>query len=149
MTGTDLAALAHEVRTTTGRLSRALREHGGRLGLTPSQAEALGFLDRDGPMTVTVLAERVGVRPQSMGATVGALEEQGLVTVTPDPADGRQKVIAVTEKAHELVAASRNTREDWLAERLSKVLTGAERTRLHEALALITRLVTDAPDPTD
>ena len=142
-TGTDLAALAHTLRTTSGRLTRALREHGGRLGLTASQAETLGFLDREGPMTVTTLAKRIGVRSQSVGATVGVLEEQELVAVTPDPGDGRQKVITVTPQGHDRITASRSIREDWLAQRLSDALTEAERERLSDALDLLARLVTD------
>lgn len=136
-----IGALAHEVRTTTGRLTRALREHGGRLGLTPSQSEALGYVDRDGPLTVTALAKLSGVRSQSMGATVAALEEQGLVAVSPDPADGRQKVIAVTATARDLVARSRSVREDWLAQRISTALSPAEQRRLAETVALLARLV--------
>lgn len=142
-TETDLAALAHTLRTTAGRLTRALREHGGRLGLTASQAEVLGFVDREGPMTVTTLAKRIGVRSQSVGATVGVLEEQRLVAVAPDPADGRQKVITVTAQGHDRIAASRSVREDWLARRLGEALSAAERERLSDALDLLARLVAD------
>jgi DNA-binding MarR family transcriptional regulator len=140
---TDLAGLAHDIRTTTGRVTRALRDRGGRLGLTASQLEALGFVERDGAMTVTTLANRVGVRSQSMGATVGVLEEQGLVTVTPDPADGRQKVIALTDHGRDRIATSRSLREDWLALRIEETLTEAERARLRDALDLLVRLVSD------
>jgi len=138
-----VAALAHELRTTSGRLTRALRERGGRLGLTASQSEALGFVDREGPMTVTALAKRIGIRPQSAGATIAALEEQGLVVVSADPDDGRQKVIAATERAHDLVEVSRTAREDWLAERISTALSAAEQHRLQDAVAVLARLVSD------
>ena len=40
----------------------------------------------EGPATVTSLARAEGVRPQSMGATVAALQEAGLVGGAPDPA---------------------------------------------------------------
>lgn len=138
-----IAGLAHDLRTTSGRLTRALRDRGGRLGLTSSQSEVLGIVHRGGPMSVTALAKEIGIRPQSAGATIAALEEDGLVTVSPDPADGRQKVIAITTKARSLVARSRTLREDWLAERISTVLSPAEQRRLQDAVALLSRLVTD------
>jgi len=58
--------------------------------MTLSQVSVLSRLDRDGPTTVTNLAHAEGVRPQSMGATVSALETTGLVSGAPDPNDGRQ-----------------------------------------------------------
>ena len=138
-----IGALAHDLRTTSGRLLRALRERGGLMGVTPSQSEALGFLMREGPMTVTALAKRIGIRSQSAGATLAALEQQGLVTATPDPADGRQRVITLTESARDLVAHSRAAREDWLAERIATAFTAAEQHRLRDAVALLDRLITD------
>lgn len=140
---TTLAALAHDLRTTSGRLTRALRDRGARMGLTPSQSEALGHVLREGPMTVTTLARRIGIRSQSAGATVAALEEQGLVTVAADPTDGRQKVLRATSKADDLVSHSRTLREDWLVERISTALSPIDQRRLQDAVALIGRLLTD------
>ena len=131
--------LAQTLRTSLGRAHRGLREHGGALGLTASQREALGYIHREGPLTITALARRVGVRSQSMGATVGVLLERDLVTVTPDPADGRQKVLATTSEAVRLVGESRNVRDDWLAHRLT-TLTTTERQILAEASVLLDRL---------
>jgi len=142
VTGTDRATLAQDLRTTLGRATRSLRETGGRMGLTPSQSEALGYVHRDGPLTITALARQVGVRSQSMGATVGVLVERGLVTVTPDPRDGRQKVVTTTEEATRLVGESRSLREDWLAQRLA-TLTPAEQQTLADATALLDRLFTE------
>lgn len=113
------------------------------MGLTASQSEALGFVHREGPLTITALAKRIGIRPQSAGATVAVLEELGLVTVAPHPTDGRQKVLTATAKAHELVAQSRTLREDWLAERISTALSPPDQHRLHDAVALIARLLPD------
>ncbi|WP_166463125.1 MarR family winged helix-turn-helix transcriptional regulator [Amycolatopsis acidicola] len=136
---TDTADLAQSLREVFGRAQRALREQSGRFGLTPSQAEALGYVLRDGPLTITALAKRQSVRSQSMGATVGVLLEQELVTVTPDPSDGRQKVVTVTEKARALVAKGRNARTDWFAKQLDTLSPGELRT-LAEAQKLLGRI---------
>ena len=135
-----VASLAHELRATTGKLARALREHGGRLGLTASQAETLGHVYRDGPMTVTALAKLQGVRSQSVGATVAVLEELGLVAIKPDPDDGRQKVIHPTKKGTKLIDEHRMVKEDWLAQSLATRFTPDEQRRIRDAVALLNRL---------
>ena len=64
--------IASELRVVLGKLTRRLREHANKWDLSLSQVAVLGYLDREGPSTVTTLARAEGVRPQSMGATVGA-----------------------------------------------------------------------------
>jgi DNA-binding MarR family transcriptional regulator len=135
----DTVDLAQSLREVLGRAQRTLREQGGRMGLSASQSEALGYVLREGPLTITALAQRQRVRSQSMGATVGVLLERGLVTVTPDPRDGRQKVVAVTDEARVLVAEGRDARNDWLAKRLDG-LSPDERGTLAEAQRILDRL---------
>lgn len=136
----DPAHLAAELRATVGRLIRLLREHTRKGELTASQRFALGRLDREGPLTVTALARAEGVRPQSMGATVAALEAQGLVAGAPDPGDGRQTLLSLTDAAHAFIADSRAAREGWLAQAIGARLTPAERDELAKVLPLLRRL---------
>ncbi|MCE0764151.1 MarR family transcriptional regulator [Pseudonocardia kujensis] len=136
---TDTTDLAQSLREIFGRAQRVLREQGGRGGLTASQAEALGCVFRDGPMTITELARRQRVRSQSVGATVAALRERGLVSVTPDPSDGRQKVVTAADEARALIAEGRSARTDWLAKQL-ETLSPAEQQTLAEAHTLLDRL---------
>lgn len=135
----DTADLAQSLREVFGRAQRTMREQGGRMGLTASQTEVLGYVFRDGPLTITALANRQRVRSQSMGATVGVLLERGLVTVTPNPNDGRQKVVAVTDEAKALIDEGRSARTDWLAKQL-ETLSLAERRTLADAHELLDRL---------
>src|SRR6202451_556005 len=105
------AAMASELRVLLGKLKRRLREHANTGDLSLSQMAVLGYLDRAGPSTVAALARAEGVRPQSMGATVAALEEAGFVSGAPHPADGRQIVLSLTAAAGEWIRASRAARE--------------------------------------
>ncbi len=52
---------------------------------------------------VSDMAARAGITKQSMAAIVKDLEEVGLVTVSPDPADGRAKVVQYTDRGWECV----------------------------------------------
>lgn len=133
--------MASELRIVLGKLKRRLREHANKGDMSLSQMAVLGFLDREGPATVTTLARAEGVRSQSMGATVAALEEAGLVTGAPNPADGRQIMLSLTAKAREWIKASRAAREDWLSQAIRSHLTPAEQEELAKAAALIRRIV--------
>src|SRR5690348_15515231 len=95
--GTMLVSdLAGELRVVLSQLNRRLRDEAQFGDFTWSQIKALTRLERDGPATVTALAQAEGVRPQSMGATVAVLKEAGLVSGAPDPTDGRQTVLSLT-----------------------------------------------------
>jgi DNA-binding MarR family transcriptional regulator len=134
------AILARELRIVFGNLKRRLREQATAGDLTLSQIAVLSRLDREGPATVSNLAREQGVRPQSMGATVAALEAAGLVHGTPDPADGRQTLLSLTEACRELIDASRIAREDRLLVVIEAKLTPAEQDELARALRLLQRL---------
>ena len=144
MTPHRRARLAGELRVVIGRLRRRLREQADLGGLTTSQVAVLGRLDRNGPATVTALAQAEGMRPQSMGANVAVLEQKGLVRGAADPRDGRRTILHLTPACRKWVAASRAAREDWLASTLAASFTPAEQDTLARALALLQRLA-DAP----
>ena len=134
------ATVAAELRAVLGRLNRRLRQQADFGDLTRSQLNALSRLEREGPATVSGLARAEGVRPQSMGATVAALEEAGLVRRDQDPTDGRKTLLSLTAAAREAVATSRSVRQDWLQRALTRELAPAELGRLGETLALLSRI---------
>ena len=132
--------LAGELRILIGKLRRRLREESHLGDITMSQASVLSRLEREGPATVSSLARAEGMRPQSMAATVLALSEAQMVTGSPDPLDGRQTILTLTDSCRAWIAASRAAREDWLARSLETRLTPAEVTELNSAVALLKRL---------
>ena len=133
--------MATELRVVLGKLRRRLREHAHKGDLSLSQMAVLGYLDREGPSTVTTLARAEGVRSQSMGATVAAREEAGLVTGASNPSDGRQIMLSLTAAAREWIKASRAAREDWLCRAIRAHLNPAEQEELARAATLLRRIV--------
>ncbi|MDX3852453.1 MarR family winged helix-turn-helix transcriptional regulator [Streptomyces sp. AK02-01A] len=133
--------VAADLSAVLGRLMRRLRTASPESGLTPSQRSVLARLDGEGPSTTAALARAEYVRPQSMRLTLGALEEQGLVERTPDPDDGRQSVVSVTDTGRTILAGLRAAKHGWLSEALDAELDGAERRTLADAAALLRRLV--------
>src|ERR1700690_2307768 len=88
--------VAGALMVSVGLLVRRLRQVQTEGELTIPERSALARLDRGGPMTATELAKIEQISPQSMGATLGALEASGLVVRRPDPDDGRRAVITMT-----------------------------------------------------
>ena len=52
------------------------------------------------------LADRAGLTKQAMAELVGELERLGYLARTPDPADGRAKIIRFTERGWSAVAVA-------------------------------------------
>jgi DNA-binding MarR family transcriptional regulator len=132
---------AKDIRSVFSRLRRRLREVAGLSDLTPSQTSVLSRLERGVPASASALATLERVRPQSMAATLAAIQDHGLIRREPDPADGRRQLISLTEAGREVIAGSRRQREEWLARALTDHYTEAERQTIIEALVLLDRLV--------
>lgn len=138
---TSAARLAAELRVAAGRLSRRLREEAQLGDFSWSQIKVLSRLEREGPATVTTLAQAEGIKPQSMGATVATLREAGLVRGDPDPNDGRQTVLSLTETYRTKLALTRAAKEDWLNRTIETRFDAGERQELGRAIQLINRLL--------
>jgi DNA-binding MarR family transcriptional regulator len=135
-TTTDAAPLAGELRVVLGRLMRRLRaEHGVSL----AQGAVLGRLDREGTQSVSDLAGKERMRPQSMAQTVADLEGEGLVRRNPDPDDRRRALISLTSAGSELIAATRQRREGWLVRAIEE-LPDEDRETVERAVVLLGHL---------
>ncbi len=134
-------AVAAELRVLLGKLRRRLREQTPLGDLTWSQVSVLGHLERDGPATVTALARAEGIRPQSMSATVDALETAGLIVGAPHPTDGRQTLLSLTASCRAWLEASRAARQDWLFRAIRTTLSPTELGELARGVTLLARLV--------
>lgn len=134
-------ALAMEIHAVSGKLKRRLREQASAADLTQSQLAVLGHLDRNGATTVTALARMEGVRSQSMGATVAALEAAGMVKGSPDPNDGRQTILSLTPACTALIRNGRAARTDWLLKTIQTKLSAQEQGQLAAAIKLLNRIV--------
>ena len=137
------AALAQELRALLGKLKRRLREQAHVGDLTPSQISALLRLEKDGPATASNLARAEGMRPQSIGPVIAALEAAGLVSGAADPADGRQTILSLTDACRKWVQEGRAARQDWLSRSIQARFSPQEQEDLTAAVALLKRLVDD------
>jgi DNA-binding MarR family transcriptional regulator len=133
---TVTADLAHDLRLATMRLARRLRQQRADHGLPLGQLSVLATLDRCGPLTPGALAAHEQVRPPSMTKVLANLSEGGYVDRTPDPTDGRQQVVSLTDRARTLLYEDRRRRDEWLAEHLLG-LDREQRAALRAALPVL------------
>jgi DNA-binding MarR family transcriptional regulator len=138
---TSLSTTAAELRVLLGQLRRRLREQAGQGDLTASQISVLGRIEREGPTTVTALAQAEGVRSQSMGATIAALQAAGFIAGAPHPTDGRQTILSLTTTCRAWIKKHRAQREDWLVRTMQAKLSLAEQKKVAETIGLLKRLV--------
>jgi DNA-binding MarR family transcriptional regulator len=136
----DVDQVAGALRVTIGLLVRRLRQVEAKGELTLPETSALARLDRGGPATPSALAKLEQISPQSMGATLGALEVRGLVERRPDPQDGRRAVISVTDVGLQVLRNKRNARTEQLARALATGFSRSELRQLMAAAPLLERL---------
>lgn len=136
----DTGTLATELRLSIGLLLRRLRQIPTGDELTLSESAALARLDRGGPATAAGLARAEQISPQSMGATLGALQARGLIDRAPDPADGRRMILSITAPGLEVLRHRRNRRTEQLERALANGFTPSELRQLATAAPLLERL---------
>ena len=73
-------------------------------GTTTLQYTAMTVLDRTGTATAAQLARDSFVSPQAMADMVRSLEQRKLIRRFPNPANGRELLIALTDRGHAFLA---------------------------------------------
>jgi DNA-binding MarR family transcriptional regulator len=138
--GPDVTEVAGALRVSIGLLVRRLRQIRAEGELTLPESSALARLDRGGATTSSELARHEQISPQSMGATLGALEARGFAERRPDPDDGRRVVISITEPGRQVLGDRRDQRTQRMARALAAEFTDAELSQLRAAVPLLERL---------
>jgi DNA-binding MarR family transcriptional regulator len=123
-----------------GLLVRRVRAATASHELSLTEAMVLGRLAREGPATTADLARAEGIKPQSMGTTIAALEKRGLIERKPHPTDGRQVNIELTTKGVAVRKITGDARRTWLAQAIAP-LDEEEQKTLFAAGRIIKRLV--------
>ncbi|WP_187264851.1 MarR family winged helix-turn-helix transcriptional regulator [Homoserinibacter sp. GY 40078] len=85
-------------------------------GMLPGTFRVLATIHRHGSVTVSGLAERLISDKGQVSRTVSELEDLGLVIRTPDPNDGRIKLIEITDEGAARLESARIPHNGRLAE---------------------------------
>jgi DNA-binding MarR family transcriptional regulator len=134
----NLEVAVTELLAVTGQLTRRLRAVSNTRELTWSQVAIMARLEEAGPLTTADLARAESVKPQSMGGTLAAMEEEGLVERQPHPTDGRQILYALTDEGREARRKVSLAKREWLLAAIAQ-LSLAEQKTLLAAVDIIRR----------
>jgi DNA-binding MarR family transcriptional regulator len=94
---------------------RELRESLAAQGFD-AQGSSDGYVFRalhERPMTVSELAGRLQISKQGAGQIIDDMERRGFVERRPDPRDGRARLLHLTERAREALAAARRFHQTY------------------------------------
>jgi DNA-binding MarR family transcriptional regulator len=137
------AELAARLRLAVTRTARRLRQQGGA-ELSPSLSAALATIARQGPLTPSELAAAERIQRPTATRLLARLEEEGLVTKSADPVDGRVRRVAVSAAGVALLEEARARKDAWLARGLDS-LDEADLAALERTAALLERLLEEHP----
>lgn len=65
------------------------------LDLAPRHLALLAYLQYEGPLTVSELADRLEIAPTTVSLMVGDLSRHGILTRQEDEADRRRRIVAI------------------------------------------------------
>ena len=139
-TVTDDYEVAAALRVAIGLVVRKLRQAHLPGELTIAETSALSRLDRGGPATSSDMAKQDRISPQSMGATLAALEQRGLIERRRDTGDGRRILLSISDAGRQMVNDRRGARAEQFAAAMRAAFTDAELGQLLAAAPLLERL---------
>ncbi len=131
----DLADLARVITGHGDSWEQRGLDAEGFGAVAPHQARVLALL-ADGPSSVGALAEPLGVTAQLVSKVATDLAGRGYLTASPDPSDGRARVLRLTPLGEAFLAARRKVRNATAREQQRWLGTRdfAELVRLLQAL---------------
>ena len=104
-----------------GLLVRRVRAAAASHELSLTESAVMARLAKRGPATTAELARAESMKPQSMGTTIAALEEMGMVERKPHPTDGRQMNIELTAKGAAVRKSAKDAKRTWLAQAIAQL----------------------------
>ncbi len=115
-------ALEAEFGELINRMRRVLAENAQRVspGMLPGAYKVFTTIVRRERVTLSALAESLMSDKGQISRAVRELEDLGLITRTPDPADGRSSLLSATPEGLERLAAARAPQENMLVDTLSE-----------------------------
>lgn len=108
--GEGAFALGASLRKAWVGYRRQLDEEMARAGFGPRSfpdGRVLRLCARSSEVTISDVGRALGVTRQAASKTVGGLCAQGYVTLTPSAADRREKLVLLTDRATDYLAAQR------------------------------------------
>jgi DNA-binding MarR family transcriptional regulator len=133
-----------EILGSLRRIVRAIDIHSRRLNvqyeITTPQLICLLTLAEDGPLTGTLLAQRMYMSPSTANGIVSRLEAKGLVKRARDSGDRRVVRVSLTPKGHRVIMRAPSPLQKQLVDALAS-LPEPEQVQIKESLSRIVAIM--------
>jgi len=134
--------VAVRLAVSISRVQARMRREGGSLdrGITASQLAMMQRLAKGTGLSISALAATEHVSQQAITQRLDLLRPTGYVSMAPDPADGRKKLVSLTETGEKYLEDAAANEERWLARALRSSMSERELAVLLEAADLLDRI---------
>jgi DNA-binding MarR family transcriptional regulator len=134
--------ILREYLRATHSFSHQFRSHFGRVNLTFPQALVLSFLEAEGTVPISALADLTGSANSTISGVVDRLERMELVRRVRSDSDRRVIYVETTEKYAEIRDRSVSSVSDHFGKLLS-TLSEEECVQIRDGLALLNQALAD------
>lgn len=132
----DYTEAADALRDFYLRSHRALDKLMAAQGASFARTKMMVYIQRNGQVRSTDLAEAFGFAPRTITEAIDALERDGLVERVVDPADRRVKRISLTLAGAEVLTASEPARKRFG----DQLFSALDKTEIHQLAQLLGKL---------
>lgn len=130
---------AHDLMDTAPKIMQSIRvemRRGRSTDLSIPQFRTLGFIQRNPSLSLSALAEHLGLTLPSVSKLVDGLVKQKLVTRQEAVADRRRLTLVLTASGENIVNTARERAQANLAQKLGQLAKGDLDT-IHRALEIL------------
>ncbi len=130
---------AHEVLDVVPLVMRTIRAELRRhrsADLSLAQFRTLAYLNSHAEVSLSEVAEHIGLSLPTVSKLVDGLLGRGLLTRGEDPADRRRVLLCLTDEGRAILAGAVAATQSYLADMLSQLLP-AQRATVVEAMAAL------------
>ena len=143
----DIDAILDEMKIAFGELRCVASERFAKQGVSMTHLHVASLLDHHGNLTMSGLADLLGVSVSNATGLIDRMEERGLVERVRDKGDRRVVFVRLAEGGTELLSSAQIVKQDLIQKILGR-LSGNQLTCVREALGSLRSAALDvATDP--
>jgi len=116
----ELTEQAARLRLAVNRTARRLRQE-ANTDLGPASIAALATIERKGPLTPSEVARIEGIQRPTATRILTRLTEEGYVSRTADPTDGRSSIVDISADGRAALTRLRKRKTAYLAKQMRKL----------------------------
>jgi DNA-binding MarR family transcriptional regulator len=130
--------VAYGIRDLVTKMARRLRKQvSNPEQMSVAELNVLYLMIPTEEMLPSELSAQLNISSQYMSQVLNHLEELGYISRKPSPKDKRKTFAVLTAKGKKKIHATRQEREEWLADQVSKQYSAKDKELIQKAIKLI------------